>query len=160
LAARSVAALQCMCIRPRRSSRKLNTPPPLPKQKRTALTPLYEHLCIELGLPKDAAKAAAMRATNEQRLKELADKVTDAEENLGETEVRDAVHARAEYLGKIGDREGAAKAFAETEEKTASGGAKADMVFSQIRWGGWLCCWEGRSGWVQRWLGGRFAAVT
>lgn len=106
-----------------------------------ALTPLYEHLCTELGLPKDESKAAAMRATNEQRLKELEDKAKDAEENLGETEVRDALHARAEYLGRIGDREAAAKAYAETEEKTASGGAKADMVFSQIR-----CVCEGWAG--------------
>jgi len=102
-----------------------------------ALTPLYEHLCTELSLPKDASKAASMRAVNEQWLKELEEKIADAEENLGETEVRDAMHARAEYFGRIGDREAAAKAYAETEEKTASGGAKADMVFSQIRWATW-----------------------
>jgi len=59
----------------------------------------------------------------------------DAEENLGETEVRDALHAKATFLGKIGDREAAAKAFKDTEDKTASGGSKADMVFSQIRCG-------------------------
>lgn len=57
----------------------------------------------------------------------------DAEENLGETEVRDALHAKATFLGKIGDREAAAKAFKDTEDKTASGGSKADMVFSRIR---------------------------
>lgn len=98
-----------------------------------ALTPLYEHLCGELGLPKDEAKVKSMRATNEAKLAELEAKVKDAEENLGETEVRDAMHAKAEYLGRIGDREAAAQAYGETEEKTASGGAKADMVFSQIR---------------------------
>lgn len=57
----------------------------------------------------------------------------DAEENLGETEVRDALHAKATFLGKVGDREAAAAAFKATEDKTASGGSKADMVFSQIR---------------------------
>jgi 26S proteasome regulatory subunit N7 len=57
----------------------------------------------------------------------------DAEENLGETEVRDALHAKANFLGKVGDREAAATAYKETEDKTASGGSKADMVFSQIR---------------------------
>jgi 26S proteasome regulatory subunit N7 len=57
----------------------------------------------------------------------------DAEENLGETEVRDALHAKATFLGSIGDREAAAAAFTATEEKTASGGSKADMVFSQSR---------------------------
>ncbi|GBF97604.1 26S proteasome non-ATPase regulatory subunit 6 [Raphidocelis subcapitata] len=98
-----------------------------------ALTPLYEHLCTDLGLPKDEKKVAEMRAINEAKLAELEAKFKDAEENLGETEVRDALHARAEYLGRIGDRAGAAKAYGETEERTASGGAKADMVFSQIR---------------------------
>lgn len=48
--------------------------------------------------------------------------------------MRDALHAKANFLGKIGDREAAAKAYKETEDKTASGGSKADMVFSQIRW--------------------------
>lgn len=48
--------------------------------------------------------------------------------------MRDAVHAKANFLGKIGDREAAAAAYKETEDKTASGGSKADMVFSQIRW--------------------------
>ncbi len=47
--------------------------------------------------------------------------------------MRDAVHAKATFLGKIGDREAAAAAFKDAEEKTASGGSKADMVFSQIR---------------------------
>jgi hypothetical protein len=47
--------------------------------------------------------------------------------------VRDALHAKATFLGKVGDREAAAAAFKATEDKTASGGSKADMVFSQIR---------------------------
>jgi 26S proteasome regulatory subunit N7 len=109
-----------------------HTAPPA-RTPAAALAPLYEHVCSELGLPKDEAKLAEMRSANTQRLAELEAKLKDAEENLGETEVRDALHARAEYLGSIGDREGATKAYTETEEKTASGGAKADIVFSQIR---------------------------
>lgn len=48
-------------------------------------------------------------------------------------QVRDALHAKATFLGKTGERDAATKAYAATEEKTASGGSKADMVFSQIR---------------------------
>jgi hypothetical protein len=55
------------------------------------------------------------------------------EANLGEMEVRDALHAKAVFLADIGDREAAAAAFKITEEKTASGASKADMVFCQIR---------------------------
>lgn len=103
------------------------------KKNKTALTPLYEHLCADLGLPKDEAKASAMRAANEQSLRELDAALRDAEENLGETEVRDALTARAAYLGRIGDRAAAAEAYAAAEAKTAGGGARADLLFAQAR---------------------------
>lgn len=95
--------------------------------------PFYEHICGELGWQVDQARLEQVQSSNAQQLQELEDKIKDAEENLGETEVRDALHAKATFLGKIGDREAATKAYAATEEKTASGGSKADMVFSQIR---------------------------
>lgn len=97
------------------------------------LAPIYEHLCSELGWQPDAARLAAMRAANATALEEHDAKIKDAEENLGETEVRDALAAKAEYLGRVGDRAAAAEAFQRAEEKTASGGAKADMIFSQTR---------------------------
>lgn len=95
--------------------------------------PIYEYLCNELGWKVDESKLASMRESNQKQLEDLQAKIKDAEENLGETEVRDAMHAKAEFLGRIGDREAAAKAYQETEEKTASGGSKADMIFSQTR---------------------------
>lgn len=97
------------------------------------LAPYYEHLCTELGWTPDQAKLTEMQGANLKQLEELDAKIKDAEENLGETEVRDALHAKANFLGKVGDREAAAAAYKETEDKTASGGSKADMVFSQIR---------------------------
>jgi hypothetical protein len=45
--------------------------PPPPPPTSAALTPLYEHLCGELGLPKDEAKVKSMRATNEAKLAEV-----------------------------------------------------------------------------------------
>ena len=74
-----------------------------------------------------------MQAANAAALEALAAKIADAEENLGETEVRDAVAARAEYYATVGDRAAAAAAFDDAERRTASGGAKADMLFTQIR---------------------------
>lgn len=56
-----------------------------------------------------------------------------SQENLGETEVRDALLAKAEYLASIGDKDAAVAAFTQTEEKTAGGGNKLDLIFSQIR---------------------------
>ena len=43
-----------------------------------------------------------MTAENETELKVLEDKIKDAEENLGESEHREALLAKAEYLTKIG----------------------------------------------------------
>lgn len=97
------------------------------------LAPLYQHLCSELGWTLDSSKLAEMQAANTLKLAELDDKQKDAEENLGETEVRDVMLARAEYLGSIGDREAASQAFDAVEKKTASGGNKVDLLFSQIR---------------------------
>ncbi|KAL6763621.1 26S proteasome regulatory complex [Haematococcus lacustris] len=100
---------------------------------RDDLAPIYESLCAELGLPVDSAKLQDMKSKNAAKLVELEAKLSDAQENLGETEVRDALHAKALYLCAIGDREAAAKAFTETEAKTAGSGKKMDLVFSQIR---------------------------
>lgn len=97
------------------------------------LAPYYEHICGELGWELQQGKLQEMQASNAKQLEELAAKIKDAEENLGETEVRDALHAKASFLGSIGDREAAAAAYKDTEDKTASGASKADMVFAQIR---------------------------
>ena len=98
------------------------------------MAPYYEHLCGQLGWPMDSAKLQAMQAANKQQLAELDAKIADAEANLGETEVRDAMLAKAEYLGEIGSRSAATQAYDVTAAKTASGGSKADMTFSQIRY--------------------------
>ena len=97
------------------------------------MAPYYEHVCAQLGWPVDAAKLQAMQAANKKQLEDLEAKIADAEANAGETEVRDAMLAKAEHLGETGDREAAAQAYEATAAKTASGGSKADMTFSQIR---------------------------
>ncbi|EFJ50115.1 26S proteasome regulatory complex [Volvox carteri f. nagariensis] len=97
------------------------------------LAPLYQYLCSELGWTLDSEKLGLMQAANAAKLAEFDEKQKDAEENLGETEVRDVMLARAEYLGSISDREAASQAFDAVEKKTASGGNKVDLLFSQIR---------------------------
>lgn len=100
----------------------------------TDLAPIYESLCTDLGWPVDQALVASMKAKNAGKLTELDAKLKDAEENLGETEVKDALLAKAEYLAGIGDREAAVKAYKDTEAKTAGSGNKMDLVFNQIRY--------------------------
>lgn len=45
-----------------------------------------------------------LKSKNEQELKKLQDKIEDAETNLGETELSDALRAKASYLAKIGEK--------------------------------------------------------
>lgn len=45
-----------------------------------------------------------LQAKNEEELKKLQEKIEDAETNLGETELSDALRAKASYLAKIGEK--------------------------------------------------------
>lgn len=62
------------------------------------LGPVYEQLCEELGWPVDSGRLQKLRAANAAKLKELEAKIADAEENLGDVEVREARAAKADYL--------------------------------------------------------------
>ena len=64
--------------------------------------PLYEHSCQTLGWTADADRMSSMRKANEEQLSKLEASIKDAEENLGDIEVRDAFLAKADYLYKIG----------------------------------------------------------
>ena len=48
--------------------------------------------------------AQSLKEKNEAELKLLEDKITDAEQNQGETELSDALRAKASYLAKIGEK--------------------------------------------------------
>lgn len=65
---------------------------------------LYEEVCAELKWPVDKALLAKMQSKNQEKLEKLDETLKDTEENLGETEVRDALYDKAEYLCKIGDK--------------------------------------------------------
>jgi 26S proteasome regulatory subunit N7 len=67
------------------------------------MTPFYLSICDELKWPVDKELVAKMQRANEEKLKQLEDNIKDAVENLGESEVREANLAKAEYLNLIGD---------------------------------------------------------
>ncbi len=71
----------------------------------------------------------------ETELAELDQKLKDAEENAGESEVREAKLARAEFFGRILDKERAEEAYDETFQATVGFGQKIDIVFALIRIG-------------------------
>ena len=68
------------------------------------MAPLYEEVCAELKWPVDKVLLAKMQSNNQEKIEKLDETLKDAEENLGETEVRDALYEKAEYLCKIGDK--------------------------------------------------------
>ena len=51
---------------------------------------MYEQICGELGWTPDEGQLSSMRAANTKELEAIGKRIQDAEENLGDIEVRDA----------------------------------------------------------------------
>lgn len=107
----------------------------LEAMKEYDMAPFYEEICTELKWDVDNSLLATMHTNNEETVKKLDETLKDAEENLGETEIRDALYAKAEYLCKIGDKEKALSVFRLAYDKAVALGYKLDIIFYQIRIG-------------------------
>lgn len=103
--------------------------------KQNNMAPYYESLCKELGWSVDDMLSDRMQQHNQEELKTLDEKLKDAQENLGESEVREALLAKALFFSRIGDKERAESAYRLTYEKTVPLGQRLDIVFSLIRLG-------------------------
>ena len=120
------------------------------------MAPFYLILCEQLKWEVDQDLLTNMRTANEERLKELQDILQDAEENLGDNEVREACLARAQFFSEIGVKvcdlyerrvfflefidlgglqKEAEKAYRITAEKTVPLGQRLDVAFALIRLG-------------------------
>lgn len=97
--------------------------------------PYYEKICVDLGFPKDAALSAKLTATNEADLAKIEATIKDATDNLGETEVSDALISKANHFSRIGDSVKAVEAYVAALAKTSPLGHKIDLHFSVIRVG-------------------------
>ncbi|CAB79392.1 putative proteasome regulatory subunit [Arabidopsis thaliana] len=97
------------------------------------MAPLYETLIASSVLDLDQSLLESMRAANEEELKKLDEKIADAEENLGESEVREAHLAKALYFIRISDKEKALEQLKLTEGKTVAVGQKMDVVFYTLQ---------------------------
>ncbi|KAL5071858.1 hypothetical protein RYX36_022745 [Vicia faba] len=62
-------------------------------------------------------------------------RIADAEENLGESEVREAHLAKSLFFIRIGDKEKALEHLKITETKTVAVGQKMDLVFYTLQLG-------------------------
>ena len=70
----------------------------------TDMHPFYTELCTELGWTLDEPLANELSAACAAKLVELDQKIDDAEKNLGESEIRDAMLEKAEHYALIGDK--------------------------------------------------------
>jgi 26S proteasome regulatory subunit N7 len=99
----------------------------------------------------DEATLSAMEAKNKEELEKLDARLKEAEEIEGETEISDALRARATYLTRIGDKVGvvlvagdvvlmikqdrAVEAQKLAIEKTPALGARIDIALTLVRIG-------------------------
>ncbi|KAH0863338.1 hypothetical protein HID58_080549 [Brassica napus] len=97
------------------------------------MAPLFETLAASSVLELDQSLLDPMRASNEEELKKLDEKIVDAEENLGESEVREAHLAKALYFIRISDKLKALEQLKLTEGKTVAVGQKMDLVFYTLQ---------------------------
>lgn len=68
------------------------------------MAPFYKLMVEELQAPFDQVLYDTMTKKNEEELKVFEERASDAELNEGETEVNEALLAKADYYTKIGDK--------------------------------------------------------
>jgi 26S proteasome regulatory subunit N7 len=103
--------------------------------KENKMSPYYEIVCKDLHWSLDANLLKEMKEDNKKTLAELEEKIKDAEENLGESEHREALLKKSEHLARIGDKDAAVEAVRMTNTKTVGLGNRMDLVFLNIRIG-------------------------
>lgn len=98
------------------------------------MLPFYEkYLCPAPLGAADAGLVAKLKAENEEELKKIEEKITDAKENLGDIEVRDGLIAKAAFFNRIGDKDAAIEAYKVAYEKTVGVGGRLDNILTVIR---------------------------
>ncbi|KAH9621718.1 hypothetical protein KSS87_007585 [Heliosperma pusillum] len=96
---------------------------------------LYESLTAKGVINLDQSVLDSMRSSIEDELKKLDEKIADAEENLGESEVREAHLEKSLFYIRIGDKDKALEQLKVTETKTVAVGQKMDLVFYTLQVG-------------------------
>ncbi|KAG6876113.1 hypothetical protein C0992_000924 [Termitomyces sp. T32_za158] len=87
------------------------------------------------ALTPDAALLASMEAANAEELKKLDERLSEATTTEGESEISDALRARANYLTRIGDKDRAIEAQNRALDKTPGIGSRIDTVLTLARIG-------------------------
>ncbi|ETI53538.1 hypothetical protein F441_03517 [Phytophthora nicotianae CJ01A1] len=103
--------------------------------KQNDMAPFYRLVCSEFNWPVDAALEGDMANKNATELAALDERLADAEQNLGDIEVLEALLAKARMYSRIGDKEKALEAFKVAGEKPQSINQKILVALHVIRIG-------------------------
>jgi len=103
--------------------------------KADQMAPYYKVVTSSNAIPIDAAVLKELEKANEDELAKLDERLAEAEKTEGESEISDALKARANYLTKIGEKDRAIEAQKLALKKTAGLGSRIDIVLTLIRIG-------------------------
>ncbi|KIO04292.1 hypothetical protein M404DRAFT_143998 [Pisolithus tinctorius Marx 270] len=99
------------------------------------MAPYYRALTSSSGIDVDPALLESMEKANEEQLKKLDERLAEAQKTEGESEISDALKARANHLTRIGDKDAAVAAQRLALEKTPGLGSRIDITLTLIRIG-------------------------
>ena len=97
--------------------------------------PYYKIVTSTNALPFDQSVLDALEAANAAELTKLDERLEEAQKQEGESDIADALRARANHFTRIGDKEQALEAQKVVLEKTAGLGSRIDIVLTNIRIG-------------------------
>ncbi|KAF9643433.1 PCI-domain-containing protein [Thelephora ganbajun] len=103
--------------------------------KNDQMAPYYKIVTSHSALPLDQTLLDTMEQQNKDELQKIEDRLAEAEKQEGETEISDALRAKATYLTRIGDKDRAVEAQKLALEKTPGLGARIDIVLTLVRIG-------------------------
>ncbi|KAI0707981.1 PCI-domain-containing protein [Earliella scabrosa] len=99
------------------------------------MAPYYRIITSTSALPLDQSLLERMEKENKEELDKIEERLEEAKKTEGETDIADALRARANYLTRIGDKDKAIEAQKLALEKTPGLGSRIDIVLTLIRIG-------------------------
>ncbi|KAH9035566.1 PCI-domain-containing protein [Lactarius pseudohatsudake] len=103
--------------------------------KADQMAPYYRLVVAANVLPLDQALLDGLEKENTAELERLDKVLKEAEETEGESDIADALRAKASYLTRIGEKEKAVEAQQTALGKTAGLGSRIDIVLTLVRIG-------------------------
>lgn len=102
---------------------------------KASMAPWYERVCSDLKWNLDEKLLLEMKTTNEQKLNEIDEEISEAEKFLTDVEVRDGFLKKAKYLSLICDEKKALESLQIAFDKTIPTTHRIEILLHCIRIG-------------------------